>query len=168
MDDALPAAQSSVVMRRVWPFVAALSVAIGCAEGATPSGLIRIDAEFARLSVEKGAAAAFDAYLASDAIELQNGGDVLRGRMAIVRSLTFDSPGAAFTLNWTPEAADVSGDLGYTWGRFTLASSAPDGTKRTSYGKYLTVWKRQKDGSWKASLDLGNASPSPSGTSASP
>ena len=144
--------------------LAALSIAVAaCATTTTlATDLMRLDSEFARLSVEKGAAAAFDAYLSPDAIELENGGDVLRGRKAIVESLTPGSPGEAFVLRWSPEAADVSGELGYTWGRFTLESNAPDGTKRTSYGKYVTVWKRQADGTWKASLDLGNKSPAPS------
>jgi ketosteroid isomerase-like protein len=148
--------------------LAPLSVAIfltlalaGCATASIPSELMRIDAEFARLSVEKSAAAAFETYLAPDAIELENGGDVLRGKKAIVASLSPASPAGAFILSWTPEAADVSGDLGYTWGRFTLQSSAADGTKQMTYGKYVTVWKRQSDGTWKAALDLGNKSPPP-------
>jgi ketosteroid isomerase-like protein len=31
-----------------------------------------------------------------------------------------------------------------------------DGQPTTETGKYVTVWKKQKDGSWKVALDMGN------------
>ena len=30
-----------------------------------------------------------------------------------------------------------------------------------SYGKYVTVWRRERGGAWKAIADIGNASPAP-------
>ena len=48
-----------------------------------------------------------------------------------------------------------SGDLAYTRGHFTLQATDP-ATKqpRTNSGNYLTVWKKQSDGSWKAVEDF--------------
>jgi ketosteroid isomerase-like protein len=48
-----------------------------------------------------------------------------------------------------------SGDLAYTRGHFTLQGSDP-ATKqpRTDTGNYLTVWKKQSDGIWKAVEDF--------------
>ena len=48
-----------------------------------------------------------------------------------------------------------SGDLAYTRGHFTLQGTDP-ATKqpRTDAGNYLTVWKKQSDGSWKAVEDF--------------
>ena len=48
-----------------------------------------------------------------------------------------------------------SGDLAYTRGHFTLQGTDP-ATKqpRTDTGNYLTVWKKQSDGSWKAVEDF--------------
>lgn len=48
-----------------------------------------------------------------------------------------------------------SGDLAYTRGHFTLQATDP-ATKqpRTDTGNYLTVWKKQSDGSWKAVEDF--------------
>ncbi len=57
------------------------------------------------------------------------------------------------TLTWEPQAAEVarSGDLGYTYGLYTVT------TKDTSFqGTYVSIWKKQKDGSWKFVLDTGN------------
>jgi ketosteroid isomerase-like protein len=48
-----------------------------------------------------------------------------------------------------------SGDLAYTRGHFTMQGTDP-ATKqpRTDTGNYLTVWKKQTDGSWKAVEDF--------------
>ena len=48
-----------------------------------------------------------------------------------------------------------SGDLAYTRGHFTMQGTDP-ATKqpRTESGNYLTVWKQQSDGSWKAVEDF--------------
>ncbi len=48
-----------------------------------------------------------------------------------------------------------SGDLAYTRGHFTMQGTDP-ATKqpRTDSGNYLTVWKKQTDGSWKAVEDF--------------
>ena len=54
-----------------------------------------------------------------------------------------------------------SGDLGYTYGNYVFISKDKDGKIVASYGKYMSVWKKQKDGSWKVVVDMGNASPDP-------
>jgi ketosteroid isomerase-like protein len=38
--------------------------------------------------------------------------------------------------------------MGYTWGIYTLTTQA---AKQT--GTYLTVWRKQKDGSWRFTID---------------
>jgi ketosteroid isomerase-like protein len=53
------------------------------------------------------------------------------------------------------------GDLGYTFGLYTFRSKKADGKMTTTYGKYTTIWKKQKDGTWKVLLDMGNLVPAP-------
>lgn len=62
-----------------------------------------------------------------------------------------------FSITWDPIYAEVaaSGDLGYTVGRYEQTSRVADETVVNS-GKYLTVWRRQEDGSWKVKADIGN------------
>ena len=62
------------------------------------------------------------------------------------------------TISWKPVKAEVSqsGDLGYTWGNWKLLAK-----DTTYYGNYFTAWKKQKDGTWKVTLDGGNATPKP-------
>ena len=62
----------------------------------------------------------------------------------------------------------ASGDLGFTWGHFTATSHDSTGKLVTDHGKYLDVWRRQSDGSWRWIADIGtggdgDASPNESG-----
>jgi ketosteroid isomerase-like protein len=63
-----------------------------------------------------------------------------------------------FTLEWNPIYADVaaSGDLGYTIGKWTRTVKDSTGAATTAHGTYLTVWRKQKDGSWKVVADTGD------------
>lgn len=63
-----------------------------------------------------------------------------------------------FSITWDPNYAEVaaSGDLGYTVGRYERRSRA-EGETVVNTGTYLTVWRRQEDGSWKVKADIGNA-----------
>ena len=67
---------------------------------------------------------------------------------------------STFSLTWDPNYAEVSasGDMGYTVGRYA-ARSSPDGDTLVDSGTYLTVWRRQDDGTWKVKADIGNADP---------
>jgi len=62
-----------------------------------------------------------------------------------------------------PEEAQADGDLGYAWGNYTL-SMTPIAGGDTAFldGKYLTIYKRQADGSWKMSHDCYNSYVPPS------
>ena len=61
-------------------------------------------------------------------------------------------------LTWTPTAvmAAASGDLGFSSGTYDMSFMA-DGKPVHDKGKYVTVWKKQGDGSWKAVRDIFNS-----------
>jgi ketosteroid isomerase-like protein len=63
-----------------------------------------------------------------------------------------------FTLVWHPDKVGVagSGDLGYTSGTYDWSYKDPSGKAISDKGKYLTVWKKQADGSWKVLFDMFN------------
>jgi ketosteroid isomerase-like protein len=71
-----------------------------------------------------------------------------------------------FSLNFASDKVDVakSGDLGYTQGTNTWTFTDPK-TKKvlTVKGKYVTVFKKQADGRWKAVADIAieDAPPTP-------
>ncbi|HUF27455.1 MAG TPA: DUF4440 domain-containing protein [Gemmatimonadaceae bacterium] len=59
---------------------------------------------------------------------------------------------------------EVAGDLAVETGHYTLAMQPQGGAAVTDSGKYIVVWKRQPDGSWKLHRDIFNSSmPAPQG-----
>jgi ketosteroid isomerase-like protein len=120
--------------------------------------LLQTDIEFAQTSVERGAVEAFYQYLTDDALQLPNNAEPVMGR-DIIRESMQKAPEVLLT--WKPQKAEVarSGDLGYTWGTYEVKSQGPNGEEIIRYGKYLNIWKKQADGKWKVSVDMGNSSP---------
>ena len=115
------------------------------------------DIAFCARSAKDGAPAAFLAFVSADAILL---GQESRGPAA-VKALYGGPPPfpRQASLTWKPLVADVaaSGELGYTWGRYMLNFPAMNNQPAfTRTGTYVTIWKRQSDGSWKFVVDGGS------------
>jgi ketosteroid isomerase-like protein len=74
----------------------------------------------------------------------------------------FALPG--FKIQWNADTAEVAkaGDLGYTRGTYQLVFNDASGQPVTDKGKYVTVWKKQGDGSWKVAADIFNSDRAPS------
>ena len=123
--------------------------------------LRHLEAEFMKAAAERGAEG-YMSYYAADAVELPNGANILQGKDTIAKTMGFlDQKDNHLT--WTPVYADIaaSGDLGYTYGTYVFTSKDKDGNPVEKHGKYTSIWKKQKDGSWKVVLDMGNSSPNP-------
>ena len=123
--------------------------------------LLTLEAEFQKTTTEKGLDG-FMSYFAEDAADLPNGGPIVTGKENIRQALGPWGPDVSLT--WTPVKAEMaaSGDLGYAYGTFVFKANDKDGNPVTHYGKYTTIWEKQKDGTWKVALDMGNSGPSPS------
>lgn len=124
-----------------------------------PDQLVQLEAEFMKAAAEKGSQG-YMSYYADDAVELPNGENMLEGKEAIAKTMGFlDQKDNSLT--WKPVHADMaaSGDLGFTYGTYEFRSRDKDGKPTVSYGKYATIWKKQRDGSWKVAMDMGNSSP---------
>lgn len=120
----------------------------------TTEDLMKVDREFSALSAEAGMKKAFLEYADDSAVLLQNGVMPLRGKEALINSFKQFSD-EDFELIWEPLAGEISrsGDLGFTYGLYTTTLHADSSIHR---GKYVTIWKKQADGSWKFVLDGGN------------
>lgn len=123
--------------------------------------LLQADSEFDRSVAEKGVDAWVSTF-AEDGIMFR-AGEVVRGRAAIreLMAPAFATPG--FSLRWKPVRAEIaaSSDLGYTYGTYESISVEPDGSRQVRTGMYVTIWKKQADGSWKVVVDLGSSTPPP-------
>ncbi len=115
--------------------------------GRDRESIIGTEREFAIMAEEKGIAEAFFHFAADSAVILR-GGKLIKGREAIRDYYdTGLKPGTK--LKWTPDFADVSGDLGYTYGKYIHQVPDSSGNIIESHGMFHTVWKRQPDGSWR-------------------
>ena len=128
---------------------------------ATPETLKQLEAEFMKAAAEKGSQG-YMSYYAEDAVEVPNGAPLIVGKVEIAKGMDFlnikDN-----RLEWTPVGAEISAsaDLGYTYGNYQFHSGDKAGNPHVEYGKYTSIWRLQRDGSWKVVLDMGNASPEP-------
>ena len=120
--------------------------------------LFDLEARFAKDVLQRGGAA-FGEWFAEDGIELSNGQAPVVGRVAILKADNW-SP-KEYQLSWTPTDAMMgpSGDMGYTWGHYEGHSKDANGNPVTTSGRYLTIWRKQANGSWKVVLDSGSNEP---------
>jgi ketosteroid isomerase-like protein len=67
------------------------------------------------------------------------------------------TPGTQAT--WTPTKVEAaaSGDMVYDSGTYQVNMKGPDGKPASDTGKFLAVWKKQADGSWKCVEDTWNS-----------
>ena len=121
--------------------------------------LKQMEAEFMKAAAERGSAG-YLSYYADDAVEVPNGAAIITGKVNIAKTMGFLDDKTNH-LTWTPIGADISasGDLGYTYGNYEFTSLGKDGKPVVDHGKYTSIWKKQKDGTWKVVLDMGNSSP---------
>ena len=100
-------------------------------------------------------------FAAEDSAFMPEGAAFVRGKDAIRAFYAGMFSRKGFSLTWEPIEAFVaaSGDLGYTLGRWKSTSLDAGGKTVTGQGKYVTIWKKQADGAWKAVVDVGNTTP---------
>jgi ketosteroid isomerase-like protein len=123
---------------------------------------VRSGSAFAKDVLERGGAGFAD-WFADDGVALGNGAAPLIGKVAIAKSANW-SP-KDYQLTWTPTDAMMgpSGDMGYTWGHFEGRSKDANGNPVLTSGRYITMWRKQPDGSWKVVLDAGANEPARAG-----
>jgi ketosteroid isomerase-like protein len=100
-----------------------------------------------------------NAYFLEDGVVLAPNEAMVTGKEAIRKMVAgfFATPGFAMTWQPTKVEAARSGDFGYSLGTYELSVNDPKGVPMTDRGKYLTVWKKQANGSWKVAADMFNS-----------
>jgi ketosteroid isomerase-like protein len=121
--------------------------------------VLSADRNFSKMASEKGVAEAFLYYADEKVIKPTSGQQPLVGKFALLE--WYKNNPVNYSLSWEPLKAEASGNLGYTFGGYTLTTKTRDGLRDTiQYGNYVSIWKRKKDGSWRYVLDTGNPTPS--------
>lgn len=143
-----------ILLPNVHPFASASS-------RDTADTLRQLEADFMRAAAEHGSQG-YLSYYAEGAVEVPNGAPLIQGKANIAKTMGFLDQKDNHLI-WTPVGADISEsrDLGYTYGTYEFRSKDKDGKPVVDHGKYTSIWKKQKDGSWKVVLDMGNSSAEP-------
>ena len=122
--------------------------------------VVEAEYAFAQHSIDRGMKPAFLRYAAPDGVILN------RDELAnAIETWARRDPAPTGLLTWWPVYADMSGagDMGWTTGPYEFRENTTD-EKPADTGHFFTVWRRQRDGSWKFVLDLGVRHPAPATT----
>ena len=114
--------------------------------------LLKTDQSFSEYSKNHGMEEAFLEFLADDAVLLNENSMPILG-IEEIKKLYDAGDDSGYELTWEPMDAVVasSGDLGYTYGVYTLK-----GNNEVKQGTYVSIWRIGSDGRWKLVLDTGN------------
>jgi ketosteroid isomerase-like protein len=64
------------------------------------------------------------------------------------------TPGLKVSWKTTKVEAAKSGEIGYSYGTYEMTFNDAKGKPMSDRGKYLEVWKKQSDGTWKCAADM--------------
>ena len=142
-------------MKRAIFLISVIGVLFSCSEKKTVANakvLLDADIAFSDFSAKHGIQKAFVEFADDCVVLLKPNRLPIVGRQSLIDSYAGKSD-RGVVLTWKPEKAVIaaSGDLGFTYGIWTLLAAAD-----TSKGTYLTVWKKDRNGRWKYVADTGN------------
>ena len=110
----------------------------------------------------KGDTATMMANYADDADVLMTGSPMARGRADIMKVFNeFMSQGTMKDPKLTTLDVMLGGDLAVETGTYEWTFVPKKGKPMPDKGKYVTVWKKQADGSWKIVRDINNSDMAP-------
>jgi uncharacterized protein (TIGR02246 family) len=159
------------MLRNVWLItcVALLfGLTVSCSNTAAPSPDTRaadiqavkdLEAAWSKDMVSKDADK-WAGYYAEDASGLFPGAGTVNGKAGIKAVLLpfMADRNFALTLQSTRVVASKGGDMVYSQGTYTMTMTDPKTKKpMTDKGKYLTIYMKQADGTWKAVADTYNS-----------
>lgn len=105
---------------------------------------------FEKMAQDKGITEGFYQFADSMAVINRANDSLIYGKESI-RHFYAQKNYSNATVNWTHDFIQVSDDgtLAYTYGKYVWKFKQVDGTYKEFGGVFHTVWKKQKDGSWK-------------------
>ena len=96
--------------------------------------------------------AAWFAILADDVVLLPANAPAIAGRAAAEKYFRGFPPFK--DLRVEPIEIEGRGDLAYVRGRYSIVVTPPGAPEQRDSGKYLEIWRKQADGTWKMTRDI--------------
>lgn len=127
---------------------------------AAAAGIAEAAMAFSR-ALERGDAAGMAAQYVEDATLVPPNGRLVTGKEAILTFWTPRNPEfRTLEHSLTTDRLEVTGDVAVEVGTWRQRSQLREEDPREAAGRYLVVWRRQPDGSWRMQFD-GWTSPFP-------
>ena len=125
--------------------------------------MVKTEQAFSKMAEEKTTHEAFMTFIADDGL-LFRPGAVNGKKWMIEHPPPPPKDDKKPLLAWQPSYAGMaaSGDMGFTTGPWEAKADIKD-EKPRGHGHFVTVWKKQADGSWKFVVDLGISHPQSGG-----
>ncbi len=124
---------------------------------AAAAAIRRLDAEFMRTVNAKDAAALVAAFYAPDAVLMPPNQPAVKGRANIRAFFQKLIDQGLSNLQIRTTKIEGAGEFAYGRGTYTLVLTPPDAPPVNDAGKYVVVYRRQRDRSWKAVVDIYNS-----------
>ena len=124
---------------------------------ANARALAKLDDDWSKAAVAKNIDLVASFY-AEDATAYPPNEPAAKGQAAAKKVWAAYFAVPTFSISWKTLHAEVakSGDIGFTSGTYEDSFKGPDGKLVSEKGKYVCIWKKQKDGKWKAIHDIWN------------
>jgi uncharacterized protein (TIGR02246 family) len=105
-----------------------------------------------------GDATALAACCSEDVVQLPPNEPAVRGKEALRTRYQSQFDRFACELLTTTEELEIAGAWAFAWGTYKIALTPKDGAPSVQdHGKYLAIFRRQPDGSWKFARDTFNS-----------
>jgi len=112
--------------------------------------IVKTEKDFEKLVAEKGLAEGFYQFADSNAVIKRENDTLIIGKNNI-KNYYSNPKYQNKTVTWSPNDVTVSdaGDMASSYGKYVWTSKDASGKIQISKGIFHTVWKKQKDGTWK-------------------
>jgi ketosteroid isomerase-like protein len=139
-------------MKRIILLLPLISILISCNNETPQQAALRTLTEADRAWCQ--AASNFEgfmSYLDNDVVWYFCNYPQLKGKDAVSSVFTKMYEDKTYSLTWTPERIEVSasGDIGYAYGTYKYSTE----TQSEQIRNYATIWRKQKDSTWKVILE---------------
>ena len=123
----------------------------------TVKTLIQMEKEFCMASAAEGSTG-WARFFGKEGRMITKSGQTIDGPVAIEKAMRPLFALTSIEFVWSPTGAEVSNDetMGYTYGTYDRSFIDDKGIQQRETGMYLTVWKKQVDGTWRIAIDGGN------------
>ena len=136
--------------------VVASSVAYAAGEDRNAKALMAVDSDWSKAAVARNVDAVASFY-AEDGVVYPPNEPIADGRAAARKLWATYFADPTFQISWKTTSAGVANRTGWTVGTYQDSYKGPDGRTIMENGKYVTVWRKGADGTWKAIHDIWNS-----------